>query len=101
MYTKTYVPVGSMAQTLAPREVFGPNHKGETGYNYYTHPDGWTIEGEICEDYYLWVNDFKAHHPIFGFVRGNFESVVEATSEEALEHFLKNHPIEVWDYWDI
>lgn len=67
-----------------------------------THEDtGWTIEGEIHEDYYTWVNEFKATHPDFGLVWGDFEKSVMAYSQEGYEHFLKNHPPESWDYYDI
>lgn len=66
-----------------------------------THDDGWTISGEVSEDYYAWVNDFAASHPIWGYVKGNFESEVEAASEEAFADFYEKHPPEAWDYWDI
>lgn len=62
---------------------------------------GWTIEGNVVTDYYSWVNDFKATHPDYGFVEGNFENVVKATSEETLNTFLKEHPIDFWNYLDI
>lgn len=57
-----------------------------------THKSGWTINEEIREDYYTWVNDFKAEHPDYGRVYGNFEKAVYATSELGFEHFMKNHP---------
>lgn len=79
---------GHMAFTLDPSEL------GE-------HASGWVISGEIHEDWYEWVNEFEATHPDFGRVWGNFEEVVYADSEEAFEHFYKNHPPNEWDYWDI
>ena len=66
-----------------------------------THESGWTIEGEIHKDYYEWVNNFKATHPIYGIVQGDFEEFIETSSDEAFEHFYKNHPPESWDYGDI
>ena len=79
----------SMARTLSP---------GNLGY----HEDSWwTIEGEIHEDYYEWVNDFVATHPIYGKIEGNFETEVTAKSQEALDHFLEHHHYEEWDYYDI
>ena len=66
-----------------------------------THADGWTIEGEIHEDYYEWVNDFKARHPTLGRVWGNFESEVKATSRAAYDDFIKHHSPQEWDYYDI
>ena len=66
-----------------------------------THNDGWTISGRIEEEYYQWVNKFKATHPIFGKVWGDFEKVVYASSEEAFQHFYKHHPPAAWDYRDI
>ena len=65
------------------------------------HPSGWTITGEVKEDYYAWVNEFSAHHPEYGSVYGNFEEKVYADSHEALNHFVKHHPPEEWDYKDI
>lgn len=62
---------------------------------------GWTIEGEIHEDYYEWISNFEATHPNYGRVAGNFESTVTADSEEAFQHFYTNHTPEAWDYQDI
>lgn len=76
------------ARTLCPKYI-GKNESG------------WTITGKIHEDYCIWVNDFEATHPSLGWVRGNFETVIEAKSKKAYDHFVKHHPCEVWDYWDI
>lgn len=62
---------------------------------------GWTINATISEDYYRWINDFDAFHPVHGRVAGNFESIVRASSEKAYEQFIKDHPYEEWDYGDI
>lgn len=92
----------SQARTLGSWSVFGPTHKGEVGEFSYTHPDsGWTITGVITEDYYYWVNDFSARHPVFGWVKGDYETEVRAKSRKALEHFMEWHPAEEWDYYDI
>lgn len=66
-----------------------------------THESGWTIEGEIHEDWYEWVNEFSATHPEFGKVWGNFEKEVFADTEVGFAHFLQHHPPEEWDYADI
>lgn len=66
-----------------------------------THKDGWTITGEIHEDYFEWVNDFEANHPEYGALWGNFEDTVYAISREALEHFMSYHEPSAWDYYDI
>lgn len=66
-----------------------------------THDSGWTITGEIKEDYYTWVNEFTAVHPTFGKVWGDFEIEVFADSEEAYSHFYTHHPPHAWDYQDI
>jgi len=66
-----------------------------------THEDGWTVKGEIKEDYYIWVNEFEANHPEYGKVWGDFESVVRADSEEGFQHFYENHQPTEWDYGDI
>ena len=66
--------------------------------------DGWTINAEIQEDYYKWINDFEAvkydGDKVYT-VKGNFENEVICSSLEALEDFLTNHMPEEWDYWDI
>lgn len=65
------------------------------------HESGWTINGEIHEDYYEWINEFEASHPQYGRVWGNFEDEVHADSEEGFAHFYANHPPSAWDYGDI
>lgn len=79
---------GHQAHTLSPVDI------GE-------NDSGWVISGEIHEDYYQWVNDFEAVHPVYGKVWGNFELEVYADTEEGYNHFIENHPPEEWDYWDI
>lgn len=100
MFEKTFaLDFKSMARTLAPEEVC---EQGEvTGFHSRTHEDGWTISGYVTEDYYYWVNDFEAIHPVFGRVWGDFESTVFADSEAAYDLFVCNHSPEEWDYWDI
>ena len=66
-----------------------------------THDSGWTITGEIHEDYYFWVNYFEANHPKYGKLSGDYEEEIIAESVEAFEHFYKNHPPHRWDYNDI
>lgn len=66
-----------------------------------SHSSGWSISGDVQEDYYEWVNYFEATHPTLGWVRGDFEDLVQAKSKKAFEHFLLNHPPHEWDYWDI
>lgn len=88
MYKKVYNIDGHQAYTLGPEDL------GE-------HESGWAITGDVQEDYYRWVNEFEAIHPKYGKVYGDFETVVYAESEEALEHFIKHHPPEYWDYYDI
>lgn len=65
------------------------------------HASGWEISGEIIRDYYEWVNQFKAEHPTYGKVYGDFEDVVFADSNEGFRHFFENHPPCAWDYGDI
>ena len=66
-----------------------------------THDSGWTVDGEVHEDYFSWVNEFTATHPKHGRVAGDFESVVKADTAEGFAHFMKHHPPEAWDYADI
>ena len=90
----------SMAHTLNAEEVC-ENHGGKTGDSQRLHADGWLIAGHVKEDYYYWVNDFKASHPTFGRVWGNFEVEVFADSKEAYDAFVASHGPQTWDYWDI
>jgi hypothetical protein len=89
----------SEARTLPPESV--TDCRESCGVFTKTHPSGWTITGEVHEDYYYWVNEFTAHHPEYGSVRGDFENKVYVDSHDALNHFVKNHPPEDWDYHDI
>jgi hypothetical protein len=66
-----------------------------------THDSGWTITGEICEDYYVWIARFEAVHPKFGKVWGDFEHEVHADGEEGFDDFYRNHTPYEWDYGDI
>ncbi len=75
--------------------------RASSGVHERTHESGWTIKGEVHEDYYEWVNDFEATHPKLGKVAGNFESEVTADSEECFSDFWKHHEPEAWDYGDI
>lgn len=54
-----------------------------------------------------YVGDFKATHPQYGLLYGNFESEIYADSEETFQQFLKDHKPIVYDidpfdmgYWD-
>lgn len=88
MIEKTFKDKFYSAYTLAP---------GDIG----KHSSGWEIFGEIINNYYEWVNQFEAEHPIYGKVYGDFEDVVFADSEEGFQHFFNNHPPTAWDYRDI
>jgi hypothetical protein len=87
------------ALTLKVSDVTDTN--SDSGTHTRTHDDGWTITGEIHEDYYTWVNSFEAKHPTLGRVWGDFEGEVHADSEEAFADFYATHPPEAWDYGDI
>jgi hypothetical protein len=88
------------AYTLNPEEVL-ENHNRETGTFVRVHPDGWIISGRIVEDYYYWVNDFEAIHPVYGRVWGNFEEEVYVDTEEGFQDFMNKHEPHAWDYYDI
>ena len=101
MFTRLFTPrFKSEARTLRPEEVTETEFWNR-GLQSRTHADGWTIEGVIKEDYYYWVNEFVAEHPLYGIVRGDFEKEVQASSEEAFIHFTERHHILIWDYHDI
>lgn len=102
MVTKTfgkdfYSPDGAL--TLETEQV--SDSDPSNGVHTRTHESGWTITGEVVEDYCTWVNDFTAFHPELGYVCGNFEKEVVASSEEAFQHFWQHHEPEAWDYGDI
>ena len=78
----------TMARTLCP-SCLGENDSG------------WTITGQVQEDYFEWVNYFEAVHAKYGELKGDFEDQVIAESQEAFEHFVDHHPVQIWDYWDI
>ncbi len=88
MFNKKYDNSGDLARTLDSEDIGNNN-------------SGWIIRGKIVSDYYEWVNEFEAFHNDYGFVFGDFEDVVYASSEEAFNHFLKNHHYSEWDYQDI
>ena len=75
--------------------------KGTKGRKKRTHESGWTISGDLHNEFYVWIEKFKACHPKYGRVFGNFEKIVEADSEEGFKHFWKYHPPEAWDYGDV
>ena len=82
----------SPAYTLSPNEVAEGNYTVNDGITYTrTHKDGWTISGEITEDWYEWVNNFEATKEDGSFVKGNFEYEITASSIKAVKDFLKNH----------
>lgn len=62
---------------------------------------GWKVSGEIHHDWYDWLEDFEAEHPKYGRVWGNFRNNVYATSFKAYKKFMKKHPLQQEDYWDI
>ena len=86
------------ALTLSPGDVSNGEGVGEDSK---THENGWTISGDIYEDYYSWVNKFEAVHPELGRVWGDFEDEVYAESEAGYQDFYENFSPEAWDYQDI
>ena len=97
-FGKDFVSDGG-ALTLPPEAV--SKRSVDSGTHQRTHASGWTIRGEVHEDWLGWVNSFEASHPKFGRVWGDFEETVTADSEEGYAHFYANHPPEAWDYLDI
>jgi hypothetical protein len=89
------------ALTLSPEDVGAPEDRTGTFTHAHPAPDGWTITGEVREDYFYWVNKFYASHPEHGTVEGDFEEKVTASSEEAFNHFMQFHAPRAWDYYDI
>ena len=102
-FVKTFTTEGSLARTLPGDAVLATEDPEQFNGKFCarSHRSGWTIEGELKEDYFVWVNQFTATHPEFGTVCGDFEEKVVASSEEAFQHFMKHHPPHEWDYHDI
>lgn len=75
-----------------------------------THDSGWTISGKISNDWYSWVEEFRATHEKFGTVVGFnytgidatiYDTSVYATSEEGLRDFIETHTPRIFDLGDI
>jgi hypothetical protein len=69
-----------------------------------THKNGWTISGQIEEDWVSWVSFITAFHKSYGIIYGHFSEeiiVVSDNPDEALFHFLDNNTPLVWNSWDI
>jgi hypothetical protein len=67
-----------------------------------THSDGWTISGVIYENWFKWVPEFTACHPVYGSIFSVFhEFKVMSESREAYNHFITHHPIFVLDLYDV
>jgi len=62
---------------------------------------GWTVIGEVHEDYYKWINDFEAYKGKECYVKGDFENIIETSSLKALDVFLSHYTVNEWDYYDI
>lgn len=61
----------------------------------------WTFIAVILNDWYVWANEFAAMNDKGEIVAGDFEKTVIASSQEALDDFLKYFHVEEWDYDDI
>lgn len=74
----------------------------ENGLYIKHHEDtGWTIIGKCISDYYHWVDEFEAHHPIHGMIFGSFNKKVYAESKECFDNFVSSHHYEEWNMQDI
>ncbi len=92
-----------LARTLSGCDVIDNFDKDKEYHGVYikTHKDGWVIIGEVETDWYTWVNEFRAHHPKYGQVFGDFETQVYFESKRGYNHFVKYHHFKEWDYKDI
>lgn len=69
-----------------------------------THKNGWTISGQIVEDYVSWVPFITAFHKNYGIIYGDFSEeiiVVSNNPDKTLFNFLDNNMPLVWTSWDI
>lgn len=75
------------ALTLNVGEVTDSSY--DNGTHTRTHDDGWTITGKIHEDYYTWVNDFDAIHPVHGKVWGTSRGMCMLIPRKAIIIFMR------------
>lgn len=92
----------SMTFTLNPEEVgWVEDKRYESLRLTKKHKDGWTIHAEVKENYYYYIDEFWAQHKKYGTIKGSFDSIVTAESEEAYQHFIKHHKPRYWNMADI
>ncbi len=59
-------------------------------YHEKTHGSRWTISATLNDgDGFSWINEFEATHPVYGYVKGDFDILVIASSEIGLVTSLK------------
>jgi hypothetical protein len=97
---KDYGPQGTSACTL-PLTAVAEAEEVRDGTFTKVHPDGWTITGDLVQEWVCFVNNFSAVNQNGDWVRGDFGTVVWASSEEAFDDFVAAHPFHEWDYEDI
>jgi hypothetical protein len=56
---------------------------------------------QIVSDYYVWIENFIAVHPIYGTIIADLRNEIIADSKEAYDNFIINHPMKEFDLWDI
>ena len=61
----------------------------------------WTVLTTVSIDWYQWANEFSAMNEDGDIVAGDFEHMVIASDQAALDDFLKYFQYEEWDYDDI
>jgi hypothetical protein len=71
------------------------NRRTSRSWHTRKHDDGWFISG--YPDPYYFVKEFKARHSVLGMVEGEPEHYLKASSREAFDDFIKNHPLTIND----
>lgn len=67
-----------------------------------TFDNGWHIVGQVCEDYFTWVEKFTAYKFDGAKVlAGDYNKVIYASSEEAYNDFVKHFPPQEFDTYKI
>lgn len=87
--------------TVVDENGTGFEYNSTGGWHTRTHPSGWTIGGDVVGDYWAWVEQIKASHPIHGQVEGRPTDGIRATSKEAYDALVKDHPFKLFDLGDI
>jgi hypothetical protein len=80
---------------------FKSEWKADTVYKK-KHSSGWEIKACLeYDDYYSYVENFVAIHPVYGKITADLSKEIIAESKKAYEHFILHHPLKVFNFANI